>query len=264
VPLADRSALLKVLAPPLDALLTSQFVDEFVSMEQRYVLRDWGPAELDGGRFCEVLSRILYHLDSGSLNRGKSLDDCLKYIDNEQVNHKITPRHDALHFVRVLRAVYKFRSQRGAVHISPSYTPNHMDSRLMLECVRWCFMEALRLFGQGDRENIARRIRELLQFDVPCIAQFDDQLLVQRTDLTAEEEILILLHQAGEMGMSRRDLGQYARVSAASVTNTLRKLTARDRREVVQLINGNFRLTDLGTRRVVVRLSPKLMLPDPD
>ncbi|WP_334826646.1 hypothetical protein [Nostoc sp.] len=89
-------------------------------MERRYIQRDWEPAELDGGQFCEILARILYHFDSSNLNQSKPLDDCLRYIENEHVTHTMKSRHDALHLARVLRTVYKFRSQRGAVHISPN------------------------------------------------------------------------------------------------------------------------------------------------
>ena len=67
--------------------------------------------------------------------------------------------------------------------------------------------ELLRLFWNSDREKVAKAIRELLQFDVPCIGVFEDIILVQRTDLTAEEEVLILLHFAGDQGFSRADIG---------------------------------------------------------
>lgn len=115
--LAERNFIVQNISPPIDNLLANQLMDEFVSMERRYIQCDWEPAELDGGQFCEVLSRSLYHIDSGNLNHSKSLDDCCRYVENEQVNHVMQPRQDALHLVRVIRTVYKFRSQRSAVHI---------------------------------------------------------------------------------------------------------------------------------------------------
>lgn len=262
--LVDKATLLNKLSPPIDALLACQLLDEYISMEKRYILRDWGPAELDGGQFCEVLSRILYHIDSGNLNRSKSVEDCFKYIENDQVKHTFQPRQDALHIVRVMKAIYKFRSQRGAVHISPTYEPNNMDARFMLEAVRWSMMEVLRIFGQGDREAIAKIIREILQFDVPSIFNCDGQILVQRTDLTAEQEIMILLHYAGESGLSRQELGLHAQVSSPSISNAIKRLTSPQVREVIRLKNGNYRLTDLGNRRVMLRLADKLLLPKYD
>jgi hypothetical protein len=258
--LAERNFIVQNISPPLDNLLANQLMDEFVSAEQRYIQRDWGPAELDGGQFCEILTRILYHIDSGNLNQSKSLDDCCRYIENEQVPHSMPIRLDALHLVRVLRTVYKFRSQRGAVHISPHYTPNHMDSKLVIEAVRWCINEILRIFWQGDREKVAKTIRELLQFDVPCIGQFEDILLVQRTDLIAEEEIIVLLHYAGEVGFSRYEIGQYAQYSPTSVTRALQKLSSPQFRQIIQLSNDCYRLTDLGAKRLREELAEKLLL----
>src|SRR5687767_11579354 len=101
--LTEKDALVRELGPPLDKQLVTQLVDEFISMERRYIQRDWEPAELDGGQFCEILARVLYHQDSGRLQLQKSLDDCLKYVEDDQQQHAYAPRRDMLHLARVLR-----------------------------------------------------------------------------------------------------------------------------------------------------------------
>jgi hypothetical protein len=199
-------------------------------------------------------------MDSGNLNSGKTFDECVKYLENDQVAHALMPRQDALHLGKLLRTVYKFRSQRGAVHISPTYTPNHMDSKLVIECVRWAMNETLRLFWQGDREKVAKAIRELLQFDVPCVGVFEDVILVQRTDLQAEEELLILLHYAGEVGFTRTELGRHSLSSAPSVTRALQSLLSPVKRQIVLLGNDRYRLTDLGSRRIRNELADRLLV----
>jgi hypothetical protein len=258
--LAEKRRLMAAIAPPLDHFLCSQLIDEFISAERRFIQRDWEPAELDGGQFCEILARLLYHQDSAVLSRNKNFEDCCKYLENDQVVHAVQPRQVSLHFVRVLKTIYKFRSQRGAVHVSASYTPNHMDSKLIIECVRWAMAETLRVFWQGDRELVAKTIRELLQFDVPCVGQFGDVLLVQRTDLSAEEEVLVILHYAGELGFSRSELGRVVGASPSSVTRAIQKLEASANRQVVKLATGCYRLTDLGSKRIREQLADKLML----
>ena len=258
--LVEKQFIISQISPPLDHLLTTQMIDEFISMERRFIQRDWEPAELDGGQFCEALARGIYHFDSANSNLTKPLDDCLRYVENDQVTHVMQPRHDALHLVRVLRTIYKFRSQRGAVHISPTYKPNHMDSKFLIESVRWCMNETLRYFWQGDREKVAKSIRELLQFDVPCIGSFEDALLVQRTDLNAEEETLILLHYAGEVGFSRTEIGRHSKCSPSSTTRSLQKLEGTDCRQIILLKSGAYRLTDLGSKRIREQLADKLLL----
>lgn len=258
--LIDKATLVSNIAPPLDMLLANQLVDEFVSLERRFIQGDWEPAELDGGQFCEILSRILYHQDSGNLNLEKPVEDCWKYIGNDQVVHHINPRRDALHLVLVLKTIYKFRSQRGAVHISATYGANQMDAKFMIEGVRWCMNDALRLFWKGDRQQVAKAIREILQFDVPCIGRFEDVILVQRTDLTVDEEVLVLLHYAGEAGFSRNQLGKHAKFASQRVTDAVRRLASPQIRQIVWLPSGSYRLTDLGSKYVREKLTDKLLV----
>ena len=260
--LPTKAELIQELVPPIDGLLAAQMIDEYISIERRFVLGDWEPAELDGGQFAEILSRILYHIDSGNLNYTRSVSDCLMYLGNDNATHHHAPRKELLHMAKVLGAVYKFRSDRGAVHISPIYEPNHMDSKLIIENVRWLFAETLRIFWAGDRNKVAKTIRELLQFDTPCVGIYGERTLVQRIDLKPIEEILILLHHAGDDGATRSELGKWAYCSASSVTTSLQKLQDSDHRQAVQLENGNYRLTDLGAKRVREELAGKLRIAE--
>lgn len=261
MPLVDKSTLLARLSPPLNALLAEQLLAEFISLERRFVLRDWEPAELDGGQFAEVLARLLYHQDSGTLNLTKDFGECLDWMEDpkNQNLYKLNPHQPVLHLCRVMRTIYKFRSQRGPVHITPHYSANELDSKFMIESVRWLMAETIRLFAQVTPERAASMIREILQFDVPCIGKFEDVIIVQRTDLLAEEEVLVLLHYAGDNGFTRRELGEYARCSAPSVTKMLQKLEGPELRQVVT-VGNRYRLTDLGSKRIREQLSSKLLL----
>jgi hypothetical protein len=258
--LINKTILVSQLAPPVDAQLAQELVDEFVSQEKRFIQGDWEPSQLDGGQFCEILARIIYHQDSGTLNRSRSVEDCISYVENDQVAHGISPRHGAIHLCKVIKTTYKFRSQRGAVHISPNYRPNHMDSKVVVDMVHWAFAETLRIFWNGDREQVAKAIRELLQFDVPAIGKFEDVLLVQRTDLSPSEEALVLLHYAGEAGFSRKELGKHIRHSPPRITEALKSLTSPSIRRVILLTSGRYRLTDLGSKYLREKLSDKLLL----
>src|SRR5215510_8883298 len=115
--LVEKRFIIGQISPPIDCSLVTQLVEEFISMERRYIQRDWEPAELDGGHFCEALARILYHQDSGILELTRLFNDCLIYIEKNSNPHGIIPRRDAVHLVRVLRTIYKFRNERGVAHI---------------------------------------------------------------------------------------------------------------------------------------------------
>lgn len=258
--LVNKQLLLKELVVRLDYELTDQLLSEYISQEKRYVLRDWEPATLDGGQFVEAAARIVYHMDSGNLNRRKKVDDCLAYAEDPtaQNTHGFPDRKSANHICKVLRTMYKFRSDRGAVHIDPVYTANQLDSRLVIENSRWVLSELLRLFWSGDRREVAKAIREILQYQIPAIGRYGDQIIVQRTDCTADEEILLLLHESGEGGLTREELGRHVRKTAGRVTQAIQSLE--EKREIVRTGDGSHRLTDLGARRVILELAEKMHL----
>lgn len=260
MPNIDKATIISAIVPPLDDILTGQLLSEFISMEKRYVLSDWEPATLDGGQFAEAAARILYHQDSGNLNRKRSVNGCLEYIEDptNNNNHYFTDLKPILLLCKVLRTIYKFRSARGAVHIDPDYTANHIDAKLVLENSRWVLAEVLRLFWTDDPKEVASAIRQLVQFEIPVIGVYEDQLLVLRTDCKTEEEILILLHHAGESGLSRSETNSYVPKDNTGIRRELEKLSSNKRREVIILSSGNYRLTDIGIRRVLESLGDKL------
>lgn len=258
----SKSDLMGALVPPLDSSLAEQLLDEYISLERRYVLSDYEPATLDGGQLAEAASRIIYHQDSGNLNKRKGVDKCLKYVEDpdSRNTHAFPERKSSLHLCRVLRNIYKFRSDRGAIHIDPEYTANQLDAKLVVDNARWVLSEMLRVFWTGDRAVVARAIREIIEYDVPVVAEYEGRLLVQRTDCTTDEEILILLYHAGEAGLSRTQLGTYVGKDASGITRSLKSLTSPKKREVIKLNNGNYRLTDLGIKRVITHLGEKMGL----
>jgi len=258
--LIEKSSLLTQLSVRLDSVLAEQLLSEYISGEKRYILREWEPATLDGGQFVEAAARIMYHMDSGNLNRSKAVGECLNYVEDQQngSRHSFPDRKSSIHLSRVLRTIYKFRSDRGAVHIDPVYTANQLDSRLVIDNSRWVLSELLRVFWSGDKVEVAKAIREILQYEIPAVGRFGDDRLVQRLDCSAEEEILLLLRDAGEDGLSRELLGQFVRKTPGRVTQAIQKLQLR--REVIRTRDDVYRLTDRGSLRVTTELAEKIHL----
>ncbi len=258
----DPAHLMAQISPPLDGELAGSLIREFLDLERRFVLGDWEPATLNGGQLAEIASRIIYHIDSGNLNRRKDVNDCLGYIEDDKNSntHAFPHRRTALHLCRVLRTIYKFRSQRGAVHIDPDYSANELDSTLIMSLSRWTVSEILRVFWTGKKVDIAQVVREIVRFEVPAILVIDKKPLVLRTDCSVEEEILLLLHNAGEKGMTRTVIGQSVPKPAPQVTTALKKLSSPATRQAVKRGDDTYVLTPNGTKRVLEELSEKLSL----
>jgi hypothetical protein len=258
----DKQELINSLCPQFDLTLTTQLLNEYNSLESRYILRDWEPATLDGGQFAEAASRILYHQDSGNLNYSKSVDSCLTYIEdsNNSNPHYYPERKSALHSAKVIRTIYKFRSDRGAIHINPKYSANQLDTTLVMSNTKWVLAEFLRVFITSDLDLVECIIRDILEFDLPVIGDYDGLLVVQRTDCSTDEEILILLHYGGQIGFNRTEIGQFVQKSASGITTSLKKLSSGQQRKIIKLQSGNFRLTDNGNHYVINNLANKLRI----
>ena len=148
----DKFDIIKNISPPVELQLATMLIDEYISLEKRYMLGDWEPAILDGGQFCEISARIIYHIDSNTLSLRKGVSDCLNYIEDDKNKHHYPERKSALHLCKVIRTNYKFRSDRGAVHIDPVYTANQIDSKLVIENSKWILSEFLRVFWTSDKK----------------------------------------------------------------------------------------------------------------
>ncbi len=244
----DQAHIATELSKSVDGTLATQLIEEAVGVEEAFRLRRWKNTELDGGRFAEVASRLIYSIDSGNVNLTKSVDDCLRYIDNEQVSHSFPERQAAIHLAKVLRSIYKLRSQRGAVHVSPTYTANEIDSRLIVESVRWILAEILRLFVTSDREELATTIRSLARFPQPLIRIYGEKALLQSTSFTAEEEVLAHLMFADD-GLSQPELVSLIPKDGSGTRRAITKLASSKYREIV-LRGGVYLITDLGIARI--------------
>ena len=255
------NSLVARVSPPLDRSLATALLTEFVDLERRFVLGDWEPATLNGGQFAEVASRIIYHIDSGTLNSRKGLDSCLNYIEDvgNSNKHSFPNRPSARHLCKALRLIYKFRSQRGAIHIDPNHTANELDSTLVLSLSRWVVSEILRSFWSGNRSEVAQTIRAIVRYPIPSVFEIDGRSVVLRTDCTAEEETLLLLHNAGEAGLSRAEIDRAAMKSTSAVTRALSSLRSPAKRQVVKRDDGQFSLTPNGTKRVHEEISERLL-----
>lgn len=255
----DKSSIIAKLSPPLDSTLCDLLITEYVSLEKRYFLRDWEPATLDGGQFCEIACRCVYHIDSHNLSMTKGVDECLNYVedDKNQNKHHFPSRKDALQLCRALRLTYKFRSSRGAVHIDPSYTANEMDAKLVTETVRWIMCELVRIFWTGNTTTAATVVKEVVTYRLPAIFRDGDAPLVQHTGLSTEDEILILPYDARSSGMT---LAQLKRSIPKHRTTIQKGLTAIVReRLVISLAVKSWILTDRGRRTVETTLSDAMV-----
>ncbi|MGA9041344.1 MAG: hypothetical protein WB421_12470 [Terriglobales bacterium] len=251
--------LIAELADVLDASLADFVVASYVEMQQRFFAGDWQPSELDGGRLCEAISRALYQLDSGTVTHSQLPKELCEKIEDEQNlrPHSLDVK-DRHHISRAIGLVYKFRSDRGSVHISPKYTADFMDSMLMVHAGKWIFAEFLRLAWKQDKAVIAETIAQIVQLEYSLIHELDGIPLVLESTVSAPEEILLLLNHAEGHKLSKEELTQQAKNNTStSLTVAFSRLLKSNEIRSTSTA-GEVALTPKGQKRVIERIIPAL------
>lgn len=258
MPLSSKQ-LIAELEKVVDPSLASSIVESYVEMQQRFFAGDWKPSELDGGRLCEAISRALYQLDCGYVMHAElpgRLCDWLEDFNNRRTHN--LAETDRRHFCKAIRLVYKLRSDRGAVHISPEYDANEMDSVLMLHVGKWMFAEFLRLSWSKDRKIIAETIADIIQLEHSVIHEVNGTPLVLDHHVSAPEEILMLLSHADGHKLHKDELLRQAKNNTVGSIGVAvsRLLKTNDIRAIGT--PGELSITPKGQKRVIEKIIPKL------
>jgi hypothetical protein len=247
--------LIKQLSAVVDPDLARAAVECYVEMQQRFLAGDWQPTELDGGRLCEAVSRCLFQMDTGKVSHTMMPGKIPEALLDNTCTH-ILGSKDRHHIAKVIEVVYKFRSDRGAVHISTEYTANYMDSMLVLHAGKWIFAEFLRLAWNQDRETIAEIIAQLVQLEHSIIHELEGKPLVLVKDISAPDEVLLLLYHASNNRLSRAELReQAANQQPENVTVAISRLI---KNKDIRPISDEVALTPKRQKRVIEQILPKL------
>lgn len=91
-----------------------------------------------------------------------------------------------------------------------------------------------------------------------AVAQTAKLALVIRTDCTIQEEALLLLHNAGEEGLTRADLVAAIPRPDSSIQRALTRLASAEKREIIRRGDQRYVLTPNGSRRIQKELGDKL------
>ncbi|ALF52145.1 hypothetical protein ACX27_03630 [Nostoc piscinale CENA21] len=247
--------LIQELSKMVDVHFAHAVVECYVEMQQRFLAGDWQPAELDGGRFCEAVSRCLFQMDTGKIDHRQLPGDIRRHLLNKSIPHKLGSK-DRYHLAKVIEVVYGFRSDRGAVHISTEYTANYMDSMLVLHASKWIFAEFLRLVWNRDQKVVAETIAQIVQLEHSVIHELDGKPLILARDISATDEVLLLLYHAANNRLSRVELREQAAGQSSQNVNVAVSRLIKNK-EIRPVAEDEVALTPNGQKRILEQVLPK-------
>jgi len=234
----DRPRLISTLAAVLPAQLSSDLVDEFLSIRLDVATGTLGRSA--PGKFVETVVQVLQHLESGSYSQKPNVDSYLKNLDEEAVK---LPEGLRLCAGRIARAAYTLRNKRNIAH-KGAVDPNTYDLRFTHGAAQWIVAELLRIVTSDSMEKAGRLIDEVMAPVGGLVETFEDKTIVL-DDLPAREEILLLLHHAYPAVVAKSTLTtSMNRRDESTVRKTLRALWSE--RLIEELGSDGYMLTQRG------------------
>lgn len=174
--------------------LRGPLLDEFSKLARHYRESRWEPAELNGGKLCEIVYTILKgHTDgifpSAPSKPGNMLDAC-KALESATK----FPRAVRIQIPRMLVALYEIRNNRNVGHVGADVDPNHMDATVVFGVSRWVMSELVRIFHAVSPEDAAAVVDALTEREIPLLWHIGDRTRVLGAQLSARQKALVLLY----------------------------------------------------------------------
>lgn len=177
-------------------------MQEFNKILRNYRERRWEPAELNGGKLCEIVYTILHGYVAGSFpaspSKPSNMYDACKRL--EQAN---APRSIRIQVPRMLIALHEIRNNRGVGHVGGDVDPNQQDSTVVVAMSQWIMAELVRVFHNVDLDTAAGAVETLVERAIPLIWEVNGTWRVLNPSLTAREKSLVVLYGVGQMTAPR-------------------------------------------------------------
>jgi hypothetical protein len=245
----------------LPATLRDELLGAFSQIVKNFRERRWEPAELNGGKLCEVVYSILKAQADGKYPaRAKKPRNMVLACQSLEQEAAGAPRSIRIQIPRMLIALYEIRNNRNVGHVGGDVDPNHMDAVCVLQMAKWVMAELVRVLHEVDVEKAAGIVESLVERDSPLIWDVNGKKRVLNTALSMRDKTLLLLH-ATDGQAAESDLVSWVEHSNASVyrRDILRKL----HRERLIEYDASVRTAELSPRGIAdveERLLPTIAL----
>lgn len=237
----------------MPAKLVEELLDSHSEAKRNYYLGGLRLSEVEGGRFCEPVFRILEHITTGTytpLGRQVPTDRLIDRL--AQLPAVSASESVRIHIPRALRVVYDIRNKRDAAHLADGIDPNLQDATMVISVLDWILAELIRLFHKVSADEASVIVDMIVARTAPVIQDFHGFLKVLRPELQAGDFALLLLYQRGSRGAELSELKDWVRPAMhANLRRTLDRLV--DERAFVHHDGKRYYITRTGERDVESR-----------
>src|SRR5712664_1578229 len=159
--------------------LRQPLIDCYNTIARNFAEHRWEPAELNGGKFCEIVFSIVDGTLSGKYasapqKPAKMVDAC-RALENVPAS-AARPGDRSLRILipRMLPVLYEIRNNRGVGHVGGDVDPNYQDSVAVYEMASWVMAELVRIFHQVSLADAQATVNALVERKHPIVWQEGD------------------------------------------------------------------------------------------
>lgn len=216
-------------AAGMPAELADEVLQGYEEAKRRFYLGDHRPTEVEGGRFCEAVTRVLEH---ELLGRYTPLGKTLPSLNDKRLSSFFSasgkPDGLRIHVPKALYFIYGIRNQRDVAHLGDGIDPNMQDATLVVGTLDWMMAELVRVFHTVSPDEAHAIITDLVTREVPVVEEIDGQPVCSK-NLGAGDRILVFLYRAGrDVGLDLKELKRQMRQNdQGNLNKAVRRLDAK-------------------------------------
>ena len=211
-------------ASPLEAALTRvpktlriRVIERYEKVKSEYLKGNHEACGMAAGRFVEVMIRILQNELTGSYT---ALGQQLRPFDQEVTALGQLPKAsgpDSLRLImpRALAFLYTLRNKRGIGHEGGDVDANEIDAAACVRTADWCLSELIRVVHEISLEEAQALLDAIAEREVPHVWATAGVKRVLDPNLSARDQVLLLLYSDPESAVPVEDLFawvEYARL----------------------------------------------------
>lgn len=186
----NRSELFRVLPDTL----RGELLESFDSIVKNYRENRWEPAELNGGKLCEVVYAIIRGYADGiypnHASKPRNMVGACRAM--EQVTG--VPHSVRIQIPRILPGLYDIRNNRGVGHVGGDVNPNEMDAVYVLYSAKWLLAELVRLLHGVTNDEAQKAVELIIERQSEDIWNIDGAMRVMNPKMSKKDQTLLLLY----------------------------------------------------------------------
>jgi hypothetical protein len=183
----------------LPAALREELIECYRAIITNYAEARWEPAELNGGKFCEIVYSILHGALVGAfpLQASKPVNmvaACRALENLTPPGPLVGERSLRILIPRLLPYLYEIRNNRGVGHVGGDVNPNVADAGAVLSTCSWVMAELVRIFHGTTLESAQNAVDSLVTRRHPLVWSVDSTKRVLDSSVKASDQVLLLLY----------------------------------------------------------------------